>query len=90
MPSVYVCACAPVHVSGLKHSHQVPDDAGSVAAGGHTLLVVALDLDVGHRGLVLGHGLQQPVAAPLLQLPHTHLQTGGPVMKDTLRRLLFS
>lgn len=68
----------PVTPEHAVYSHEVPDDAGAIAAGRHTLLVVALDSDAGDGGSVLLHGFQQPVAA-LLQLPDTHLDTTVPM-----------
>lgn len=69
------CVCVQWVCLGLKmsHSHEVPNDAGAVTAGSDTLVVVTLDFDTSHGGLVLLHGLQQPVA-PYMQLPRTHLR----------------
>lgn len=58
-----------IHENVHLNSHQVPDDAGPIRAGGDTLLVVALDLDAGDGGFVLLHGLNEPVTA-LQDLPH--------------------
>lgn len=64
-------------VSFCAHSHNVPDDAGTFTAGGHTLFVVTPDFNASNSGFVPFECLQQPVAMRL-QLPNTHLQQTSP------------
>ena len=68
-----VCACADELLTTRSQMMQEP----SVLTG-HTLTVVALDLDTSHGAFVLCHGLQQSMALSL-QLPHTHLQQENPL-----------
>lgn len=68
-----VCCCPCL----VGYSHYVPDDAGTIRAGGDALFVVTLDFDTSDGGLVLFHVRQQPMAV-WLQLPNTHLQQVNP------------
>lgn len=49
--------------------NRVPDYAGPIWAGNNTFLVNAFNLNAFGRGLMLSHGLQEPVS-PGLDLPH--------------------
>ena len=55
------------------YPHEVPDDAGPVRAGRDALLVVLLDPDAGHGGLVLLQRLLQLLGL-VAYLPHSHLE----------------